>query len=108
LIEHNSGKGAKYTRSRRPVELIGVGPVMTKGEALKMEYRIKQLPADEKVAWFNADEIRSGNFEKELQSLQKKIKTIKKTIDKLIATVERREKRRSKRGRLEKNDVATL
>lgn len=50
LIEHNSGKGAKYTRSRRPVELVGVSPGMTKIEALKLEYRIKQLPADEKVA----------------------------------------------------------
>jgi len=50
LIEHNSGKGAKYTRSRRPVELVGVSPGMTKSEALKLEYRIKQLPADEKVA----------------------------------------------------------
>ena len=102
LKKHNSGRGARYTRSRRPVVLVGVSSEMTKSEALKLEYRIKQLPADEKVAWFNADEIRSGNFEKELQSLQKEIKTIKKTIDKLIAAVERREKRRPKKGRLEK------
>ena len=50
LIEHNSGKGAKYTRSRRPVELIAVSPEMTKSEALKLEYRIKQLPADKKIS----------------------------------------------------------
>ena len=50
LIEHNSGKGAKYTRSRRPVELIGISPEMTKSEALKLEYKIKRLPADKKVA----------------------------------------------------------
>jgi putative endonuclease len=52
LIEHNSGKGAKYTRSRRPVELIAISTEMTKSEALKLEYRIKQLPADKKLSEF--------------------------------------------------------
>ena len=50
LIEHNSGKGAKYTRSRRPVELVGISPEMTKSSELKLEYRIKQLPTDKKIA----------------------------------------------------------
>jgi putative endonuclease len=50
LIEHNSGKGAKYTRSRRPVVLVGVSPELTKSDALKLEYKIKQLPADRKIA----------------------------------------------------------
>ena len=49
LKDHNSGKGAKYTRSRRPVELVGVGPKMTKSEALKLEYRIKRLPTGQKI-----------------------------------------------------------
>ncbi len=49
VTEHNSGKGAKYTRSRRPVELIGTSDEMTKSDALKLEYRIKRLPADEKL-----------------------------------------------------------
>ena len=49
LIEHNSGKGAKYTRSRRPVELVGASPKMTKSEALKLEYRIKRLPPGQKI-----------------------------------------------------------
>ena len=49
LIEHNTGIGAKYTRSRRPVELVGVGPKMTKSEALKLERHIKQVPADKKI-----------------------------------------------------------
>ena len=52
LIEHNSGKGAKYTRSRRPVELVGVGPQMSKSEALKLEYWIKRLPYDQKIFEF--------------------------------------------------------
>jgi putative endonuclease len=49
LTEHNSGKGAKYIRSRRPVALVGISPEMTKSEALKLEYRIKQLPAKKKL-----------------------------------------------------------
>lgn len=49
LSEHNSGKGAKYTRSRRPVKLVGFSPAMTKGQALKLEYRVKKLPADKKL-----------------------------------------------------------
>ena len=49
LKDHNSGKGAKYTRSRRPVELVCVSPKMTKSEALKLEYRIKRLPPDQKI-----------------------------------------------------------
>lgn len=41
---HNSGKGAKYTRSRLPVELVYAKEHATKEEAAKDEYRIKQLP----------------------------------------------------------------
>jgi len=50
LAEHSSGKGAKYTRSRRPVKLVGVVSQMTKSEALKLEHSIKRLPADRKLA----------------------------------------------------------
>jgi putative endonuclease len=49
LMDHNAGKGAKYTRSRRPVELVGVSSEMTKSKALKLEYRIKRLSADKKL-----------------------------------------------------------
>jgi putative endonuclease len=53
LIEHNSGKGAKYTRSRRPVELVAVSAGMTKSRALKLEHRIKRLPAGRKLSKLN-------------------------------------------------------
>ena len=49
LEEHNSGLGAKYTRSRRPVELVCTSHAMTRSDALKLEYRIKQLRADKKI-----------------------------------------------------------
>jgi len=48
LIAHNSGRGSKYTRSRRPVELVGASFAMTKSDALKLEYRVKQEPAGSK------------------------------------------------------------
>ena len=50
LVDHNAGKGAKYTRSRTPVELVAVGPSMTRSDALKLEYRIKKAPTGEKIA----------------------------------------------------------
>ena len=46
---HNSGKGAKYTRSRRPVELIYAERFDTKQEALRREWEIKQLSREEKL-----------------------------------------------------------
>jgi putative endonuclease len=49
LVAHNSGKGAKYTKSRMPVEMAGVSSKMTKSEALKLERRIKHIPAGKKV-----------------------------------------------------------
>jgi len=48
LIAHNSGRGAKYTRFRRPVELVGASSAMTKSDAIKLEYRVKHVPADSK------------------------------------------------------------
>ena len=53
LKAHNSGKGARYTRSRRPVGLIASSPEMPKSEALKLEYRIKKMPADQKISELN-------------------------------------------------------
>ena len=45
---HNSGKGAKYTRARRPVELIYYEEYDDKIEAQRREWAIKQLTRAEK------------------------------------------------------------
>ena len=45
---HNSGHGAKYTRSRTPVELVYSEKLADKTEALKREYAIKQLTREQK------------------------------------------------------------
>ena len=49
LVAHNSGKGAKFTKLRMPVDVAGVNSKMTKSEALKLERHIKQVPAGKKV-----------------------------------------------------------
>lgn len=43
--DHNTGKGAKYTKTRGPVELIYYEAFRTKEEAMRREYAIKQLTA---------------------------------------------------------------
>ena len=48
LEAHNAGKGAKYTRSRRPVELVYLEQIETKEEAMRREGEIKQLSRTEK------------------------------------------------------------
>lgn len=47
---HNSGKGAKYTRSRLPVELVYVEAHPTKQAALSREWHLKRLSHSEKEA----------------------------------------------------------
>lgn len=43
LGEHNSGKGARFTRVRRPVKLRYLEISQTKSEAMKREAAIKKL-----------------------------------------------------------------
>ena len=45
---HNSGKGAKYTKTRRPVKLVYYEEHETKNEAMSREYAIKHLTRKEK------------------------------------------------------------
>ena len=45
---HNAGKGAKYTKARRPVKLVYFETFEYKSDALKREYQIKQLKKIEK------------------------------------------------------------
>lgn len=45
---HNSGKGAKYTRGRTPVEVVYTEECESCSAGLKREYAIKQLSRQEK------------------------------------------------------------
>ena len=47
---HNAGTGAKYTRSRRPVRMIYAEEAVSKEDAMRREWQIKQLTRQEKLA----------------------------------------------------------
>lgn len=49
LAAHNAGRGAKYTRGRRPVELVYWESFSNKSSALRREYAIKQLPRRQRL-----------------------------------------------------------
>jgi len=53
LEVHNSGKGAKYTKTRLPVKLVYKEIYRTKEESLKREREIKKLKRKEKLALFD-------------------------------------------------------
>lgn len=55
LAEHNSAdKGAKYTRGRRPVQLVYVEEAASRAKATQREGRIKRMSRREKMALIQA------------------------------------------------------
>jgi putative endonuclease len=93
LIAHNSGKGAKYTRSRSPVELVAASSKMTKSDALKLEFRVKQIPASKKNLEFTNEENKmTKNLKKNLQNVNKDLKTLAKKVDGIIIAIDKLEK----------------
>lgn len=50
IKDHNSGRGAKYTKSRRPVLLAYYEEFATKEEAMRREWQIKQMKRQEKLS----------------------------------------------------------
>lgn len=48
IAAHNSGKGAKYTKTRRPVTLVYYEMFEAKEEAMRREYEIKQYSRRQK------------------------------------------------------------
>lgn len=51
LAEHNNGTGAKYTRARRPVELLESIVVASRSDALRIEFAVKKQPRSRKIAF---------------------------------------------------------
>ena len=49
LKAHNEGKGAKYTKARRPCKLVYFEEYENKSEALSREYSIKKLKREDKI-----------------------------------------------------------
>ncbi len=55
LRAHNAGTGARYTRSRRPVELVWTQAFPTRHEAMALEARLKRMTKGRKEALILAD-----------------------------------------------------
>ncbi len=55
---HNSGKGAKYTKVRLPVELVYYEAFDTKEEAMSREWHIKRLSRSEKQKLIEAADLK--------------------------------------------------
>lgn len=49
IKDHNGGRGAKYTKSRRPVVLVYSEEFYTKEEAMRREWEIKQMSRRDKL-----------------------------------------------------------
>lgn len=49
VVEHDDGRGARYTRGRGPVELVEQAGPMSHGDALRLELEVKRRPTDGKV-----------------------------------------------------------
>jgi len=109
IKDHNAGKGAKYTRSRLPVELVASATEMTKSDALKLEYRIKQVSADKKISELKQRKaISTLNLKKELQKVSDKINQLTKIVDKMKDAVESTETATKKKPAKEKVAKRTL
>jgi putative endonuclease len=45
---HNKGRGAKYTRMHRPVELVYFEELSSQSEAMRREHNLKRRPTNKK------------------------------------------------------------
>jgi uncharacterized protein (TIGR02453 family) len=57
---HNAGRGASYTRSRRPVRLIHLEPAADRGTALRREHAIKRMTRQMKEQLVTSSSPRPG------------------------------------------------
>ena len=106
LAAHNSGRGAKYTRSRRPVKLVGVSSEMTKSDTLKLEYRVKQVPSSRKIYELTKGENEmTKNLKKNLQAVNREIKALSKKVDRMLVAVGKLEKVKTAKAKPVKKTV---
>ena len=92
LAAHNSGRASKYTRSRRPVELVGLSSEMTKSDALKLEYRVKRLPAGKKKLELSTDKYQMIlGLKKDLAAVKKALGVLANKTENLLKAVDKLE-----------------
>lgn len=54
---HNAGKGGRYTRAHRPVELVASWRFVTQRSAMQVEYQMKQLSRKQKLEIASGGEV---------------------------------------------------
>jgi putative endonuclease len=59
IAQHDSGKGARYTRGRGPLVTLAVRRCTSHGDALRLEHAVKQLPRYRKEALSEAKTFRA-------------------------------------------------
>jgi putative endonuclease len=95
LEAHNLGKGAKYTRSRKPVELLESSSEMTKSDALKLERHIKRMPAGRKRFELGNETAHLAigdtqileDFQKELQLIIESIRHLTESVRDIVSAL---------------------
>ena len=70
LEQHRSGKGAKYTRGRGPLQLVYLEVHDTRSEAMSREARIKRFTKSEKLKLLAAESWRLELTDKEQDLLE--------------------------------------
>ncbi len=60
LLRHRAGKGAAYTRGRLPLRLVFQLPAASRGDALRKEHALKQLPRAAKLALLRTARLSGG------------------------------------------------
>lgn len=58
---HNKGRGARYTRSRRPVSLVYFEEQESQGDAMRREHELKKKNHDQKAALVRAYKARNDD-----------------------------------------------
>ena len=51
---HRRGAGASFTRINPPLRIVGKAALAGRGEALRAEYALKQVPRADKLRWCEA------------------------------------------------------
>lgn len=78
---HNDGKGAKYTKSRRPVELVYYEEFSTREEAMRREWAIKRMTRAQKLKLVR-ENVKSGSFSEWKNHDENSIKITKTCVKK--------------------------
>lgn len=67
LEKHRSGKGAKYTKGRGPLELVYQEKCGSHSDALKREYAMKQITKSEKEKLISMYQLHNSNNSERLE-----------------------------------------